>query len=105
LVKTQQNHQLYPESSTKLLSLVAASLVGSTWRREHPAQTVKVFFDPMKVILLHQFDGSFSQSLIETQRNHQFFAKGSTKLLSLVAASLSGSTQMRECSTQTVKDF
>jgi hypothetical protein len=66
---------------------------------------VKVFFDPMKAILFHQFDGSFSQSLIETQRNHQLFAKGSTQLLSLVAASSAGSTRMRECSAQTVKDF
>jgi hypothetical protein len=46
---------------------------------------VKVVFDPMTAILLHQFDGSFlSRRLIETQQNRQLFAKASMKkLLSL----------------------
>jgi hypothetical protein len=28
----------------------------------HPPKTVKVFFDPMTAILLHQFDGSFPET-------------------------------------------
>jgi hypothetical protein len=82
----------------KLLSLVTASLVWSTQRRECQAQTVKVFFDRMMAILLHQFDGcSFSETCFETQQNRRSSAKASTELLSLVTASLVGSTWRREC--------
>jgi hypothetical protein len=44
--KTQASCQLVAKvSTTTLLSSVAATLVGSTWRRECLAQTVKVLFD------------------------------------------------------------
>jgi hypothetical protein len=40
----------------KLFSLAAECLVGSMWRRECLAQTLKVCFDRMMATLLHQFD-------------------------------------------------
>jgi hypothetical protein len=81
----------------KLLSSVAASSVGSTWRSKCPAQTVKVFFDQMTAFVLQQFDGSFSEAHFETKRDHRFLAEASLKLLSFVAASSVGSTWRREC--------
>jgi hypothetical protein len=78
LIETQQSPQISAKASTKLLALLGFGKLGSTQRREHgPARTVKVFFDQMMAILLHEFHGSFSEPCFETQRSCGFFAKAS----------------------------
>jgi hypothetical protein len=70
-----------------------------------PRLNRKCLFERKAAILLHQFDSSFSQKLIESHQNHRVIAKGLMKLLPLVAASLVGSTWRMECPAQTAKVF
>jgi hypothetical protein len=75
LIETQQNRRFLAEASSKLLSLVAASSVGSTWRRECLAQTVKVHFDRMTDTVLHQFDRSFSETCFRNSTKSSILCK------------------------------